>query len=93
MSAADYSITHIDAQRLVAGANLIEEGLLAFTDSSFGMERMIAVLTEAPPLSEIEDLKFLEQGGVPPATRAVGGPPASPNMLPTSAWRRRPARR
>lgn len=68
---SDYSITHIDAQRLVAGAS-VEEGLLAFTDSSYGMERMIAVLTEAPPLSEIEDLKFLEQNGVPPATRSAG---------------------
>lgn len=69
---SDYSISHMAAQRLVPGAK-IEEGLLAFTDSSFGMERMIAVLTEAPPLSEIEDLKFLEQGGVPSATRAAGG--------------------
>lgn len=70
---SDYSITHIDAQRLVPGAT-IEEGLLAFTDASFGMERMVAVLTEAPPQSEIEDLSFLEQGGVP-ATRSasVGG--------------------
>jgi hypothetical protein len=68
---SDYSITHIDSQRLVSGAR-IDEGLLAFTNSSFGMERMIAVLTEAPPLSEVEDLSFLQQGGVPPATRNVG---------------------
>lgn len=68
---SDYSITHIDAQRLVADAG-VEEGLLAFTDSSFGMERMIAVFTEAPPLSEIEDLSFLAQTGVPPATRGTG---------------------
>lgn len=77
---SDYSITHIDAQRLVAGAS-VEEGLLAFTDSSYGMERMIAVLTEAPPLSEIEDLKFLEQGGVPPATRSAAGESGLWNML------------
>ncbi|MBX3576364.1 MAG: caspase family protein [Rhizobiaceae bacterium] len=77
---SDYSITHIDAQRLVAGAS-IEEGLLAFTDSSFGMERMIAVLTEAPPLSEIEDLRFLAQEGVPPATRSAGGPEGFTDML------------
>lgn len=77
---SDYSITHIDAQRLVAGAS-VEEGLLAFTDSSYGMERMIAVLTEAPPLSEIEDLKFLEQGGVPPATRSAAGESGFWNML------------
>ena len=58
---SDYSITHIVAERLVAGATL-EEGLLAFTDSSFGMERMIAVLTEAPAQSEMEDLSFLAPG-------------------------------
>lgn len=68
---SDYSITHIDAQRLVSGAR-VDEGLLGFTDTSFGVERMIAVLTEAPPLSEVEDLSFLQQGGVPPATRNVG---------------------
>ncbi|MEP9386687.1 caspase family protein [Mesorhizobium sp. KR9-304] len=69
---SDYSITHMDAQRLVGGAR-IEEPLLAFTDSSFGTERMIAVVTEAPPQSEVEDLSFLEQGRVPAATRAAGG--------------------
>ena len=77
---SDYSITHIDSQRLVQGAQ-IEEGLLAFTDSSFGMERMIAVLTEAPPQSEVEDLSFLQQEGVPPATRTIGGPLGFSDML------------
>lgn len=78
---SDYSITHIDAQRLVSGAK-IEQGLLAFTDSSFGMERMIAILTEAPPQSEVQDLKFLEQGGVPPATRsAAASAPGFSDML------------
>ncbi|MDI6027317.1 caspase family protein [Corticibacterium sp. UT-5YL-CI-8] len=67
---SDYSIRHMDAQRLVAGAK-VEEGILEITDESFGMERIIAVLTEAPPLSEVEDLKFLEQDGVLPATRGV----------------------
>jgi hypothetical protein len=76
----DYSITHMGAQRLVAGAKL-NEGLLEFTDSSFGMERMIVVLTEAPPLSEVEDLRYLEQGGVPPATRSVGQGTAFSDML------------
>ena len=78
---SDYSITHIVAERLVAGATL-EEGLLAFTDSSFGMERMIAVLTEAPPQSEMEDLSFLAQGGVPQQRRGVGdGQPGFSDML------------
>lgn len=69
---SDYSVTHIVAERLVQGAEL-QEGLLAFTDSSYGMERMIAVLTEAPPNSEMEDLSFLAQDGVPQRTRAAGG--------------------
>lgn len=68
---SDYSITHITAQRLEADAK-IEEGLLAFTDESFGLERMIVVLTEAPAGSEIEDLSFLAQDGVREASRAVG---------------------
>ena len=64
------------------GATL-EEGLLAFTDTSFGMERMIAVLTEAPPQSEKEDLSFLAQGGVPQQRRGVGGgQPGFSDMLP-----------
>lgn len=77
---SDYSITHIVAERLVSGATL-EEGLLAFTDSSFGMERMIAVLTEAPPESEMEDLSFLAQGGVPQARRGAGDQAGFSQML------------
>ena len=61
-----------------AGKQTLKEGLLAFTDTSFGMERMIAVLTEAPPQSEKEDLSFLAQDGVPSATRAARRSPASP---------------
>ncbi|TIX09809.1 MAG: caspase family protein, partial [Mesorhizobium sp.] len=74
---SDYSITHIVAERLAPANGSpdagLREGLLAFTDTSFGMERMIAVLTEAPPQSEKEDLSFLAQDGVPSATRAAGG--------------------
>jgi len=77
---SDYSISHMSAQRLEKNSE-INEGLLEITDSSFGMERMIAVLTEAPPQSEIEDLSFLAQAGVPPATRAVGGPAGFSDML------------
>jgi hypothetical protein len=66
---SDYSITPIIAERLEKNAEL-EEGLLAFTDKSFGMERMIAVFNEAPPQGEKEDLSFLAQDGVP-ATRGV----------------------
>lgn len=69
---SDYSISRIAAERLVPGGE-IKKGLLYFSDKTFGMERMVAVLTPAPPLSAMEDLKYLEQGGVPPATRDVGG--------------------
>ncbi|EBU8131960.1 peptidase C14, partial [Salmonella enterica subsp. enterica serovar Java] len=68
---SDYSITRIDAERLVPGAEM-KKGLLYFSDTTFGMERMVAVLTAAPPLSAMEDLKYLEQGGVPPVTRGAG---------------------
>lgn len=74
---SDYSITHIVAERLPPTNGSpdqgLKEGLLAFTNTSFGMERMIAVLTEAPPQSEKEDLSFLAQDGVPSKTRSVGG--------------------
>lgn len=68
---SDYSITHITAQRLESGAKL-DEDLLAFTGDSFGLERMVVVLTEAPAGSETEDLSFLAQDRVPSASRAVG---------------------
>ena len=61
---SDYSITHMGANRMEPSGGLNED-LLVFTDESFGMERMVAVLTEAPAISEIADLSFLEQGGVP----------------------------
>lgn len=66
---SDYSITRLDAQRLVNGARL-ETPVAEFTSDSFGTERMIAVITEAPPLSEVEDLAFLEQGKVPSLSRS-----------------------
>ncbi len=77
---SDHSITHIIADRLVPGASR-EEGLLYFSDKTFGMERMIAVLTEAPPQSAMEDLSFLAQPGVPQKTRDVGDPSFSDLLL------------
>lgn len=67
---SDYSISRIRAERLVPGAEL-KDGLLYFSDKTFGMERMVAILTPAPPQSPMEDLQFLEQGGVPPKTRGT----------------------
>ena len=78
---SDYSIGHMYAERLSAGSR-IDLPLLAFTDTSFGMERMVVVLSEVLPQTPLEDLAFLEQIGVrdldlvqddPFATRSVGG--------------------
>lgn len=69
---SDYSITHMGANRMEPNGSLNDD-LLVFTGDSFGMERMIAVLTEAPAISEMADLSFLEQGGVPAATRGTRG--------------------
>lgn len=68
---SDYSISHMYAERLHGGSEL-ELPLLAFTDSSYGIERMVVVLSEAAPQTPVEDLSFLEQMGVRQATRAAG---------------------
>ena len=68
---SDYSISHMYAERLSSGSE-IDLPLLAFTDSSYGIERMVVVLSEAAPLSQVEDLSFLEQVGVRNATRSLG---------------------
>ena len=63
----------------IAVASMVMGGVAAAT--SFGMERMIAVLTEAPPQSEMEDLSFLAQGGVPQAKRGAGDQGGFSQML------------
>jgi hypothetical protein len=72
---SDYSIGHMYAERLHSG-NEITVPLLAFTASSFGIERMVVVLSEAAPQTPVEDLSFLEQVGVRQQTRAAGVGPA-----------------
>lgn len=69
---SDYSISHMYAERLHGGAEL-DLPLLAFTDSSFGIERMIVVLSEAKPQTPVEDLSFLQQIGVRAVSPAGGG--------------------
>ena len=69
---SDYSIGHMYAERLSSGSE-IDLPLLAFTDDSYGIERMVVVLSEAEPQTPVEDLSFLEQVGVRQAHRAVGG--------------------
>jgi hypothetical protein len=73
---SDYSISHMYAERLSSGSE-IDLPLLAFTDSSYGIERMVVVLSEAEPQTPVEDLSFLEQVGIRQATRSLGGGAAS----------------
>lgn len=73
---SDYSISHMYAERLSSGSE-IDLPLLAFTDSSYGIERMVVVLSEAEPQTPVEDLSFLEQVGMRQATRNIGGGAAS----------------
>lgn len=60
---SDYSITHIRAERLQPSA-VLEEDLLEFTDTSYGREIMMAVFTEARPLTPTLDLRYLAQQGL-----------------------------
>lgn len=73
---SDYSISHMYAERLSSGSE-IDLPLLAFTDTSYGIERMVVVLSEAEPQTPVEDLSFLEQVGVRQATRNLGNGAAS----------------
>lgn len=68
---SDYSIGHMYAERLVSGAE-IDMPLLAFNGDSYGMERMVVVLSEAAPQTPVEELSFLEQVGLRQRTRAAG---------------------
>jgi hypothetical protein len=77
---SDYSINHIHAERLHPASNL-ELGLLYFNDSSYGVERMVVVLTEGAATTTMEDLSFLAQDGVRVMTRAVGTPDGFAGLL------------
>ena len=68
---SDYSIGHMYAERLHSGSE-IDIPLLALNGSSFGMERMVVVLSEAAPQTPVEDLAFLEQVGTREMTRSAG---------------------
>jgi hypothetical protein len=78
---SDYSIAHIVAERLHPGSKLEDFGLLFFNDKSYGVERMVVVLTEGNPISPLEDLSFLAQDGVRVMTRAVGAPEGFAGLL------------
>lgn len=77
---SDYSISHMHAERLHPGSNL-DLGLFYFNESSYGVERMVVVLTEGNPITPMEDLSFLAQEGVRVMTRAVGSPQGFSGLL------------
>lgn len=59
----DYAITAADPARIERnGTEKI--GLFAVNTETLGIERLIAVVTEAMPGSDVEDLRFLAQGGL-----------------------------
>ncbi|MFZ1775155.1 MAG: caspase family protein [Rhizobiaceae bacterium] len=69
---SDHSIGKMYAERLQSGAKL-DEDILGFTAESFGIERMVVVLNEALPGTNVEDLGFLEQESTRQASRGAGG--------------------
>ena len=77
---SDYSISHMYAERLHDDSE-IDLPLLEFTGSSYGVERMIVVLTEGSALTVVEDLSFLEQEGVRTMTRSALHPDGFAGLL------------
>ncbi len=77
---SDYSITHMYAQRLHSGSK-VDIPLLEFTDSSFGIERMVVVMSEGEAMSNVQDLSFLEQEGVRRMTRGIDHPGGFAGLL------------
>ena len=77
---SDYSISLMYSERLHGGSH-VELPLLEFNGDSYGIERMVVVLTEAKPQSPPQDLTFLTQEGVRQMTRAVGHPGGFDGLL------------
>jgi hypothetical protein len=77
---SDYSIGHMYAERLHDGSD-VDEPLLEFNDTSYGVERMIVVLTEGSAITTTEDLSFLEQEGVRVMTRSAVHPTGFSGLL------------
>ena len=77
---SNYSIEHMYAERLHGGSE-IKLPLLEFNSDSFGIERMVVVLSEAKPQSALQDLSFLAQQGVRQTTRSAGHPDGFAGLL------------
>ncbi|MEP2530336.1 caspase family protein [Shimia sp.] len=57
---SDYSVSHFFSGRMQPGDSL-KKGLLRITDTAFGRDRVIMVITPAKPQSVVENLAFMEQ--------------------------------
>jgi hypothetical protein len=77
---SNYSINHMYAERLHGGSE-VNLPLLEFNADSFGIERMVVVLSEAKPQSVTQDLSFLAQEGVRQATRSAEHPDGFAGLL------------
>ena len=75
---SDYSIGHMYVERLQADA-VVDTPILRFTDDSYGVERMIVVLTEGK--GAMEDLAFMEQEAVRTMTRSLTHPEGFAGLL------------
>lgn len=69
----DYAISAVDPVRIERRGEE-EIGLFAVNTETLGVERLVAVVTEALPGTDVQDLRFLAQGGVrsADATRGSG---------------------
>lgn len=68
---SDYSITFMAKERLQPSATLDRE-FLEFTEDSYGRELMVAIVSEAKPLTPTLDLGFLAQDGLRSVHRGSG---------------------
>lgn len=71
---SDLSITHMFAGRLQPGDTL-KQGLLRITDTAFGRDRVVLVLTPARPKTATENLGFLAEDALPMTRAADRGTP------------------
>ena len=89
--AIDLNVLHIGTDYAISAADPIrierrgkeEIGLFAVETDTLGVERLVAVITEALPGTDVQDLRFLSQGGVRAveATKGVGGDDGFVSML------------
>ncbi|MEZ5810160.1 MAG: caspase family protein [Rhizobiaceae bacterium] len=67
----DYAISAVDPMRIERKGEE-EIGLFAVNTETLGVERLVAVVTEALPGTDVQDLRFLAQGGMRSAETAKG---------------------